>query len=391
MMKRKAIRIASPSVTLMLKNSLETGTVFYGLHMSEGLAHYKPHGEKEFTVFVDNQTIKLMNSSFCGKPVYVGHVDEHTPLSEADGVVADSFYNKSDGKHWCKFIITTQKGLDAIAAGHKLSNSLVVNKHSRGGEWHGLSFDRTVDQGTFHHLAVVPNPRYAESEILSPEEFKQYNKEKEAELEMLSNSKETPMFKLFKNEAHDDKETKKLLSTMVHLPKTKRNVTIEKLCNEADEAPAKDEAAEEKFDLDGAMVSFKELMDLYKKLKAEFDSLEIVEEEVDEMAMEADQLSNSGDDEDEVEEDELDNDLEIEDLDEDALDALDAADVAKEEKLSNSKNAVKKVAVKKGNNAAKLKNASDSAHERLNNSTRVVDLSSDQIKRGQARYGSNKK
>lgn len=397
MTKKIAIKRSAKRV-VKLDNSLEIGTVFYGLHMSEGLAHYKPPGEEEFTVLLKNETIKRMNPSFAGKPVVVKHIDDYTPISEADGVVAESFYNPADGKHWSKFIITTQAGLDAIERGWTLSNSLLVNKHSQGGEWHGLNFDRTVDQGTFHHLAIVPNPRY-ESMILTPEQFKQYNKEKQAELEMLSNAKEnTSMFKLFKNEAQDDKKNKELLGMSVVLPKTKRTVTIETLCNEADEKPAASESKEisedAEFDLDGKKMTLKEFIKMFKDLKAEFDSLEVIgEEAVDGEGEE--QLSNSSE-ESEEEDDSLDDsgdtDEDSSELDEDDLDALDAADeVVEEKKLDNAKASDKKKAVKKGTVAKKLKNAADKAQEKLNNSsTRVVDLSSDQIARGAQRYGSKK-
>jgi len=381
---------------LVLKNSLETGVVFYGLHMSEGIAHYKPHGEEPFTVFVGNQTIKLMNSTFQGKPVYVGHVDEHTKLTDADGVVSDSFYNKADGKHWCKFVVTTQKGLDAVSRGWKLSNSLVVDSHSVGGVHHGLDFDRTVDRGSFHHLAIVPNPRYEESDILTPEQFKQYNNTKEAELIRLSNSKENEMkFQMFKKTKVDNSKEVNLAEITVHLPKSKRDVTLEQLCNEADEekpAPkegeeSSEESSEEsKFDLDGAMVSLKELIKMYKDLKSQFDSLEIVADEVEgESEEDIDQLNNSEDEED----DDLDDSG---DLDEDDLDAHDAelaaqeAAEAKAAKLDNSKTV--KTPAKKINFAKKIKNAAEVAEAKAASSTKfVVDLGTDQVARGQSRYG----
>jgi len=392
---------------LVLNNSLETGVVFYGLHMSEGIAHYKPHDEEPFTVFVGNQTIKLMNSTFQGKPVYVGHVDEHTKLTDADGVVSDSFYNKADGKHWCKFVITTQKGLDAIARGWKLSNSLVVSKHSQGGVHHGLDFDRTVDEGSFHHLAIVPNPRYEESDVLTSEQFKQYNNNKEAELIRLSNSKENVMKirQLFKKVKVDNaKEQINLAEIVVVLEKTKREVTLEQLCNEADEekpAPKEGEAKEasenDTFDLDGKKMTLKEFVKMFKDLKAEFDSLEVVAEEIEggEGAADADeQLNNSQDEED----DDLD---ESGDLDEDDLDAHDAEVAAEEEaeaakaKLDNAKEKPKAAAapvVKKVNFAKKINNAAEVAAAKAAAVPKhIVDIGSDQVARGAQRYGAKEK
>ena len=365
----------------LLKNSLETGKVYYGLHMHEGVAHYKPPGQKPFTVFVGNQTIKLMNSTFLGKPVYVGHVDEHTKLTDADGVVCDSFYNKADGNHWSKFVVTTQKGENAIQQGWKLSNSFLVDKQSRGGQWHGLDYEHTVDQGTFHHLAIVPDPRYAESIILTPEEFKQYNNEKEAELIRLANSKETTMMKIFKKTKVDNSKDINLEELYVTLPKKKREVSLAVLVNEADEAPAA--PAEQEIDIDGAKMTLSQFVEMYKKLKAEFDSIEFVDgDEVESLANAAD-----ADDEAESEDDtDLDDSSFEEDEDEDEEADEETETPAKVDNSVKAKKAIKKVQGQK--TATKLKNAADKAGKGA--PARVVDLRGDQFKRGSDRYGSKK-
>jgi hypothetical protein len=59
-----------------------------------------------------------------------------------------------------------------------------------GGEWHAVPYDRKVLVGEYDHLAIVDNPRYENSIILTPEQFKSYNSELEEELSRIRNSRE---------------------------------------------------------------------------------------------------------------------------------------------------------------------------------------------------------
>lgn len=214
--------------------------IFYGLHMVEGVAEYKESPTQSYRVLVSENTIKQMDRSFPGRPVFVDHVEnvDYAKIqTEADGYVVDSFFNKADGKHWAKFIVVTDKGKEAIAKGFSLSNAYIVKGKSAGGAWHGVDYAYEVVDGEYDHLAIVPNPRYQESVILTPEEFKAYNQTKETELLKLANSKEKepPMFNLFtkqKSEADLSKMT-------VVLPKSGKEVDISKLINEADEKEMK--------------------------------------------------------------------------------------------------------------------------------------------------------
>lgn len=369
-------------IKLLLKNSLSDGKVFYGLHMSEGIATYKPPGEKPFTVFVGERAIKLMNSSFPGKPVYVGHTDDRGSLDKADGVVVESFYNKADGKHWAKFVVTTQKGIDAINRGWRLSNSFLVDDHIKGGCWHGHDFDKEVTGGTYDHLAIVDDPRYAESIILTPEEFKKYNNEKEAELLMLANSKEKEMkFQLFKKTKVDNSKDLNFEEMSVTLPKSGKEKTLLQLVNEADEAavavaPSIEDA---KVTVGGVEMTVKELIKMYSEMKA---SLEEVVEETEEGEEESDETESEDESEtlhNELEEDEEDEE-ESEEIEDEEAEEVEAP----AKKLDNSK----KVAdAKKAANLKKLRLANENSRK----STPVVaDMVMDQVTRGSSRYGSKK-
>ena len=91
--------------------------------------------------------------------------------------------------------------------------------------------------GEYDHLALVPDPRYAESVILTPEQFKQYNFDKETQLKKLSNSKSETgviegMFNFFKKTKIENSD---LESMSVKLPKSGREVELTKLINDMDQ------------------------------------------------------------------------------------------------------------------------------------------------------------
>lgn len=233
----------------MIKNAKQWPKIFYGLHMAPGVAEYKENGDS-YRIFVDEPTIKNMDSTFTGKPLVVEHIDEVSPdnVEEiADGYVIESFYNKADGKHWAKFLVISDRAHQAIQQGWKLSNAYVPKSFSGGGLWHGVEYLKEVTAGEYEHLAIVPNPRYEESIILTPEQFKQYNQEKEQELLKVANSKESKgiktMFNLFKKTKIENKE---LEETMVKLPKSEKEISIAEIINMMDEYESKKNEEKEK-------------------------------------------------------------------------------------------------------------------------------------------------
>ena len=223
----------------MITNSKIIPQVYYGLHFVAGIAEYRPPNEEMFRVLVEDETIRKMNPSFAGRPVYVHHVDEvnlDNIQAEADGYVTESFFNKADGKHWAKFLVVSDKGHEAIRGGWKLSNAYIIKGYGGGGQRNGVDYDKEITSGEFEHLAIVPDPRYDESIIFTPDQFKEYNSKKEAELNKLANSKSqgvTKMkFNFFKKEKVENGID--LESMSVVLPSSKVEKTITQLINEAD-------------------------------------------------------------------------------------------------------------------------------------------------------------
>ena len=220
-----------------LKNS--KGEIFYGMHFYPGVAQYDaPEGS--FRVFINEDTIRKLNPTFAGRPVFVEHVDGvdddlAVVRNEADGWVIESFFNEADGKTWAKFIIVSDRGLAAIRRGFRLSNAYVPQLADTKATWNGVDYQKVVTGGEFEHLAIVNNPRYEESVIMTPDEFKAYNANLKTELYRLANSKdkkERNTVKFFKRQKLENAID--IESTMVELPKSKKEMTIARLVNDHD-------------------------------------------------------------------------------------------------------------------------------------------------------------
>lgn len=187
-----------------LKNSIsQYPKVFFARHIGEGVVRYKNTNGGEVIFFISNDTLKKMNASFTGKPVYIKH--QEVPLSKmkerAVGYVVESFYLPEDGKQWLKMLITDDEALDAIQNGWKVSNVYIVKDLGAGGEWHNIPYKREILDGEYEHLALVADPRYEEAVIMTPEDFKSYKEAKKKELDAMSldNSKKAVIKKSVEN------------------------------------------------------------------------------------------------------------------------------------------------------------------------------------------------
>lgn len=180
---------------LMLKNEKQLPKKYYARHIKEGLVHYLENG-KDTLYLVKNEALQKMNKSFEGCPVYVRHVDsvDMENLREtADGYVIKSFYNEFDGAWWTEMLVVSDEGHEAVKKGWAVSNCYSPTEYGTGGSYHDIDYQKEVKNGVYEHLAIVPNPRYEESVIMTPEEFKEFNEGKKQEIEKLKNSKENKM------------------------------------------------------------------------------------------------------------------------------------------------------------------------------------------------------
>lgn len=219
--------------------------VFYGLHFYPGVAEYRKPGKESMRVFLNENTLRSMDASFAGRPLFVIHVEQvnlATLQQDADGYVIKSFYNEADGKHWVQFIVVSDKGHEAISKGYRLSNAYTAGSFAPGGCWNGVDYSQEISSGTYDHLALVNNPRYNESILFTPEEYNAYNNEKLMQLRRVANSadditkakqpsEKRSMFDFFKKTKVENEKIEELTVT---LPKSGKQITIAELIASAD-------------------------------------------------------------------------------------------------------------------------------------------------------------
>lgn len=225
-------------------NANQMPQVWYGRHMSPGVAEYR-EGDKVTRILLNESTIRAMDATFPGKPVYVGHVDSVNPatVERADGYVVESFFNEADSCHWVKFLAVTDKAHAAIRQGYRLSNAYKVKDYRPGGMSKGVDYTNEVTKGEYEHLALVTDPRYEDSIVLSPSQFKEYNQSRELELRSIANTADvTPaltekgmlhtMFTFFKKTKVEN--SAEFLETVVKLPVSGKEMTIAECISAAD-------------------------------------------------------------------------------------------------------------------------------------------------------------
>lgn len=277
---------------MSVENASQFPKLYYAKHMKPGLAGY----ENE-TLFADLDAIQRMSPSGVGKPVYVQHQDVNLDkLHNSDGYITDSFYNGDDGWFWFKFLAVSDKAHQAIKNGWSVSNAYLPTNWEEKGSHINMPYDRKLIDGEFTHLAIVPNPRYEEACIMTPEEFKVYRDEKKSHLAELQNSKpekyeeKKPMvFKLFRTareeitnaeDISDDTfvefEGHKISVSDLRELKNAKKMKMNKMKKnkDEDEDKAKDEEIEDSkknqdgmYDIDGEEVSMNELEETWRASK----------------------------------------------------------------------------------------------------------------------------
>lgn len=173
------------------------GQVYYCRHIFPGLCGYENED-----VLIDADTVKKMLPSMIGKPIYVDHqtVDLSKLPENADGWVTDAFYNPHDGWGWAKMMVVSNNGNQAIRAGQSVSNAWKPVSWGSSGSFHAIDYNRKIEDAYFTHLAIVRTPRYEQAKIFTPEEFKNYQDEKEKEYKNSKEQQEPKTMKFFTKE-----------------------------------------------------------------------------------------------------------------------------------------------------------------------------------------------
>lgn len=382
------------------------------MHFYPGVAEYQEPDKEPYRVFLNEDTIRSMDPSFAGRPIFVEHVDGVDQSvdelrKEADGWVIESFFNAADGKHWVKFIVVSERAERAIKNGMRLSNAYIPKNFRQGGLWNGVQYAKEVTEGEYEHLAIVRNPRYEESVIMTPEKFKAYNEEKALELKRLANSKEKGekmSFKLFKRTKVENSIDLDGMSVL--LPKSGKEVFIADLIKNADETVEKvsknemDAHPDHRVKMhDGSYCNVGELLAKHKAVCDEMEKMKSSKEtEMDlkedpasvdvegDLANEDDNAGDDSMDNAEDDADEKDKKKENEDDADDKKKKENEEDPADKEKKKNELEAAKLKKQKAKEKADALKNAH--LRDDSGDDVATVELMQDQVARGRSRYGS---
>ncbi len=212
--------------------------VYYALHMSPGVVQYTDTEGAPYRILVGPEAISRMNPTFSGKPIFTKHVD-FKDLEEAkqdpDGYVVDSFFNQADGHTWTKIMAVTDRANEAIRGGWRVSNAYMPKSWEAGGKWHDVDYARELLDAEFTHLAIINDPRYEESIVLTPEQFKAYNAQKQSEMQALTNSKGDSSMSILKFFKKTPVETPADIESAVVTLKSGKEITIGQLINAADD------------------------------------------------------------------------------------------------------------------------------------------------------------
>lgn len=372
------------------------GEIFYGMHFYPGVARYESPGQEPLDVFINEDTIRKMGPSFAGCPIFVDHVNEvdqdiNELRKDADGWVIESFFNQADGKNWVKFILVSDRALKAVQQGYRLSNAYLPQLNNKGGTWNGYHYQKEVVGGEFEHLAIVQNPRYEESVIMTPAQYKAYNDEKSVDLKRFANSKDKKgdtkmklnIFKRTKVENSVD-----LDGMVVELPKSKQEISLTKMVDEYDKIMNMNGYANGDHMVKVGDKDEMSVNDLVKKHLEMANELE---------GMKAKNAEGEHGGEPGTEDDDLENDTEkdIVEAGEKDVDgrggdkSVENEDDGDEDDKKVKKNAMSVSEAKQvlaREKALRLKNANASYRDE---EIATVSLPRDQVARGKARYGSN--
>lgn len=385
-----------------IKNS--QGKVWYGMHFYPGVAEYADGGSS-YRVFLNDETIRNMGPTFAARPVFVEHVDGVDDdldelRKEADGWVVESFFNQADGKHWVKFITTSKRAERAIERGFRLSNCYFPTRKGPKGVWNGVSYDYEILDGEYEHVAIVSNPRYDESVIMTGEEFKAYNESKSLELKRLANDKKGKdsgmKFKFFSRAKVENSKAEELANMVVVLPKSGVEVEVAKLISDADDVQSnkgkpKMANASHLVEVDGEKMSVADLVKKYNAACEKMDNMDDEDDDDEEVQNEDDEESVENEDDESVEnEDDEEADKKAKKKAEDLVEHEEEELAKKNKKKNKKKNDGDDLAAQRKKRADKeagtrLRNANKNIFE---DDTPVYETSDTKVARGKQYYGS---
>lgn len=232
-------------------------------------------------IWIDVDAMKKSAASMVGKPIYVFHqkVNLETIEDDIDGWITECFYNELDGWLWAKMLVISDEGQKAIAQKWNVSNAYTPNEWDGAGQHLNVDYNRKIRDYSFTHLAIVPNPRYEEAKIYTPEEFKAYQATKKTELAELQNSKpneQESALMFFRQNKQEIKAGDTILDTDFTEIKNDDGTTSIVTVGELKEAKRIENAKknekmvddDEEIEIDGEKVNMGALKECYKNMKS---------------------------------------------------------------------------------------------------------------------------
>lgn len=159
---------------------------YRAFYIEPGLADYTAEGIG--VVLVQKPVLDRMMSTFVGMPVVnFEHTDKepeelfNMSIDEkgdiADGTVSDVGYDEESGWFWADLMVwdkETQQNIEKN--GYSVSCAYdVLETDTTGGTVHNVPYDEEVLDGSYVHMAVVPNPRYEKAWIIKNSKSQEEN------------------------------------------------------------------------------------------------------------------------------------------------------------------------------------------------------------------------
>ncbi len=145
-------------------------------HMEPGLVRYDdigpagPDGKpKGLTLLLRKEAMDKMRASFKGRPVVnFTHKDvdpSDFKAGKADGIIVDAWF-ENGWDHAKALIWDDETKKNCTERGYQASCAYVPTElDMTPGSYHNIPYDGEILNGTYTHMAIVPNPRYEKSAI----------------------------------------------------------------------------------------------------------------------------------------------------------------------------------------------------------------------------------
>lgn len=151
-----------------LIDNQQKGRPFTIHYIEPGVVGYEHLG----VVMVDKEALDRMANSFVGKPIFNKRhrdaTDNDFSAGRADGIVTRCYWDGEKGKYAVDTLIWDGDTItDILENGYLPSCSYDADFKGVKGRHNNVPYQDEVANGTYTHLAIVPNPRYERVSIIA--------------------------------------------------------------------------------------------------------------------------------------------------------------------------------------------------------------------------------